>query len=240
MKKIPPFKNDLLLRQALTHRSYINENPDAGADNERLEFLGDALLNFLSGEYLYKRYQHMSEGKMTSIRSSLVDEKQLSEFAARLRIGERMLRDEMRLGRGAILEGGRQNPSLLSSTFEAIIGAYYLDSGSNIEAVHKFVEELFDSVIDDLIVTDGVVFTQSNIDYKSLFQQMALANIFRNPQRENPQYTTNRSGGTDDAPRFTAIVFVNKRPWGEGRGRSKKEAEKAAAEDAIARWNRVS
>lgn len=239
MERIPPFTNSSLLQQALTHRSYINENPDAGADNERLEFLGDALLNFLSGEYLYKRYPPMSEGKMTSIRSSLVDEKQLAKFATHLRIGERMLCDEMRLGRGAILEGGRQNPSLLSSTFEAIVGAYYLDSDSNIEVVHKFIESLFESIIDDLIVTDGVVFTQSNIDYKSLFQQMALANIFRNPQRENPHYTTNRSGGTDDAPEFTAIVYVNKRPWGEGRGRNKKEAEKAAAEDAIARWNRV-
>jgi len=235
MAKIPPFNNESLFRQALTHRSYVNENPGVGADNERLEFLGDALLNFLSGEYLYKRYPQMSEGKMTSLRSSLVDEKQLAEFAIRLSIGDQML-----LGRGANLEGGRQNPSLLSSTFEAIIGAYYLDLDSNIEVVHNFVEELFDSVIDGLIATDGVVFTQSKIDYKSLFQQMALASRLRNPNLENPQYTTNRTGGTDDAPWFTAIVFINKRPWGTGGGGSKKEAEKAAAEDAIARWNRVS
>ena len=120
MPKLPHFSDPLLLRRALTHRSYFNEHPAEKDDNERLEFLGDAILNFLIGELIYGRYPKMSEGKMTSLRSELVREKQLVKFATELGIG-----DKLRLGKGTIQDGGRQNPSLLSDAFEAIIGLIF-------------------------------------------------------------------------------------------------------------------
>ena len=122
--KIPEFKNPELLKQALTHRSYLNENDNYQEDNESLEFIGDAVLGFLVGELLYRRYKedhNLKPKELTRIRSLLVDEKQLSKFAVQLGIGEKML-----LGKGAEKDGGRNNPALLSDTFEAIIGAYFL------------------------------------------------------------------------------------------------------------------
>ena len=122
MHKLLNFHNEKLLRHALTHRSYVNENPGAGEHNERLEFLGDAILNFLSGEYLYRSHPEKGEDELTRRRSALVDEKQLARFAED--VG---LNFKIRLGQGAIRDGGFHNPNLLSSTFEAVIGAYYLD-----------------------------------------------------------------------------------------------------------------
>ncbi|WP_279605529.1 ribonuclease III family protein, partial [Aetokthonos hydrillicola] len=137
MHKLLVFQNEELLYRALTHRSYVHENPQAGEHNERLEFLGDALLNFLSGEYLYCRYPDKGEDELTRRRSALVDEKQLAKFAIAIGLDLRM-----RLGKGAIREGGFQNPNLLSSTFEAIVGAYYLDNNLNVEALRAAVEPL--------------------------------------------------------------------------------------------------
>jgi len=125
LPKLPPIGDEKLLLQALTHRSYVNENPEAGENNERIEFLGDAVLDFLVGELVYKRYPQMSEAELSRLRAKLVDEKQLAKFAIQLDLG-----DLIRLGKGAIKEGGRQNPSLLSDTFEAIVGVYFLDSGN--------------------------------------------------------------------------------------------------------------
>jgi ribonuclease-3 len=138
---IPQFNNEKLLRQALTHRSYVNENPTfREEDNERLEFLGDALLTFLSGEYLYQRHPEMGEDQMTRRRSALVDEKQLARFATEISLDLKM-----RLGKGAYREGGITNPNLLSSTLEAFIGAYYLDT-QDMDKVRNFVWQMFDSV----------------------------------------------------------------------------------------------
>lgn len=224
MHELLKFHNEKLLRQALTHRSYVNENPELGEENnERLEFLGDALLTFLSGEYLYHRYPKMAEDEMTRRRSALVDEKQLAKFA--IEIG---LDFKMRLGRGAIREGGITNPNLLSSTFESVIAAYYLDNNSNIEAVRPYVEELFDSVPDSIVVS------RSDVDSKGRFQQLVLANIDPTP----PKYVTSHAGGLPHAPEFIAKVFVGEKEYGEGRGRSKKDAEKCAAEDALAKLKR--
>jgi ribonuclease-3 len=220
MQKLLTFRNEKLLRQALTHRSYVNENPGAGEENnERLEFLGDALLTFLSGEYLYHRRPEMTEEQMTRRRAALVDEKQLAKFA--IEIG---LDFKMRLGKGAIREGGFTNPNLLSSTFEAVIGAYYLDNKSDINAVRPHVEELFNSVPNDIVVS------RSDVDSKGRFQQWVLANIGSTP----PKYVTVQEGGLPHAPEFVAKVLVGEKKYGEGKGRSKKEAEKAAAEDALA------
>ncbi|NJO79076.1 MAG: ribonuclease III [Cyanobacteria bacterium RM1_2_2] len=220
MHKLLMFNDEKLLRRSLTHRSYINENPGEGGDNERLEFLGDAILNFISGEYLYRVHPEMGEDEMTRRRAALVDEKQLARFAIEVGLDFRM-----RLGQGAIREGGYQNPNLLSSTFEAVIGAYYLDNKRDIEALRPLVEQLFDSV------PEGVMVVRSNIDSKNKFQELAQANGAKAP----PKYVTEKLGGADHAPEFFSRVYVDDKLYGEGKGRSKKDAEKQAAEDAIAK-----
>ena len=221
MHKILRFRNDKLLRQALTHRSYVHENPGEGEHNERLEFLGDALLNFLSGEYLYRRHPERGEDELTRRRSALVDEKQLAKFA--LEVG---LDFRMRLGKGAIRDGGFQNPNLLSCTFEAVLGAYYLDNNSDIEAVRAIIEPLFDSVPENIVVS------RSNVDSKNRLQEWVQRNVTPpNP----PKYDAVQIGGLSHAPEFIAKVLVGEKVYGEGKGRNKKDAEKAAAEDALAK-----
>ncbi|WAL59408.1 ribonuclease III [Thermocoleostomius sinensis] len=214
---LPLFRDRTLLQQALTHRSYVNEHPNTGEHNERLEFLGDAVLNFLSGEILYKRYPHQPEGALTPLRSALVDEKQLANFALLLELG-----NQLRLGRGAERDGGRHNQNLLSSTFEAVIGAYFLDTGPEIAAVRAYVEPLFTSVLDkwDLL--------PPTVNAKSCFQEWALATY-----GENPQYVITDQTGPDHAKEFTAEVRLGGSSYGKGKGRRKQDAEKQAAEDAL-------
>jgi ribonuclease III len=220
MHKLLMFNDEKLLRRSLTHRSYVNENSGEGGDNERLEFLGDAILNFISGEYLYQVHPEMGEDEMTRRRAALVDEKQLARFAIEVGLDFRM-----RLGQGAIREGGYQNPNLLSSTFESVIGAYYLDNKRDIEVLRPLVEQLFDSVPEEVMIV------RSNIDSKNKFQELVQANGAKTP----PKYATEKLGGADHAPEFFARVSVDGKLYGEGKGRSKKDAEKQAAEDAIAK-----
>jgi ribonuclease-3 len=212
------FNDEKLLRRALTHRSYVNENPEEPGHNERLEFLGDAILNFVSGEYLYQHHPEMAEDEMTRRRAALVDEKQLARFATEIGLDFRI-----RLGQGAIRDGGYQNPNLLSSTFEAIVGAYYLDHSRDIEALRPLIAELFDSV------PQGIVIARSGVDSKNKFQEFAQANGATTP----PKYVTEKLGGTDHAPEFVSRVYVGDKLYGGGKGRSKKEAEKSAADDAL-------
>ncbi len=218
MHKLLTFRDEKLLRRALTHRSYVHENPGEGEHNERLEFLGDALLNFLSGEYLYRRHPEKGEDELTRRRSALVDEKQLAKFAE-----EVDLNFKMRLGKGAIQDGGYHNPNLLSSTFEAVIGAYYLDNNSDIQAVRAIIEPLFNSVPEQIVIS------RSNVDAKNRFQEWVQRNVTQTP----PKYITVQTGGLSHAPEFVAKVLVAEKIYGEGKGRNKKDAEKAAAEDAL-------
>jgi ribonuclease III len=224
MFQVPGFRDSTLLQQALTHRSYLNEHPDAGEHNERLEFLGDAVLNFLSGEFLFKRYPDQPEGKLTPLRSALVDETQLAKFAIALGLDEPNM---MRLGRGADLEGGRRNANLLSCAFEAIIGAYFLDTDS-IDQVRQFVTPLFASVVETLVISTPT------INFKSRFQEWALKHL-----RQNPKYQIIKQTGPDHARQFTAEVWVGDRPYGSGTGRRKQDAEKAAAADALSKLGLV-
>ena len=162
----------------------------------------------------------MGEDEMTRRRAALVDEKQLARFAVEVGLDFRM-----RLGQGAIREGGYQNPNLLSSTFEAVVGAYYLDHSRDIEALRPLIAQLFDSV------PEGVMIVRSNIDSKNKFQEFAQANGATTP----PKYITEKLGGADHAPEFFSKVYVEGKLYGEGKGRSKKDAEKQAAEDALAK-----
>lgn len=221
-----PFQNAYLLKQALTHTTYMHEHPNTGKDNEQLEFLGDALLTFLSGDYLYEHKPDLKEGKMTVLRSNLVDQSQLARFATKLELGT-----WMNLGRGEDSSGGRSKPSLLSNVFEAVIGAYYLDSG--IEAVRDLINPLFEQVVNTLPTTKDSS-PQIKDDVKGWLQQRVLDPAFTgNPDRQPPKYMTDRLGGTDDSPEFTAVVYVAGVEYGRGTDGSKKEAEKRAAEDAL-------
>lgn len=224
MHKLLQFQDETLLRRALTHRSYINENPGEEGDNERLEFLGDALLTAVSGEYLYQLEGELGEDEMTRRRAALVDEKQLAKFATEVGLDFRI-----RLGRGAIQEGGYHNSRLLSSTFEAVVGAYYLDKNRNIEKLRSHLEELFNAIPNG--VARGATKVRSNIDSKNRFQETVQANGAKAP----PKYVTEQLGGTDHSPEFHSRVYVDGVLYGEGRGSSKKKAEKQAAEDAIAK-----
>ena len=221
MHELLTFNNEKLLRQALTHRSYVNEHPGE-EHNERLEFLGDAILNFLSGEYLYELHPEKGEDELTRRRSALVDEKQLAKFAIEVGLDLRI-----RLGQGAILDGGYNNPNLLSSTFEAVIGAYYLDKNCNIALLRPIVEKLFASVPENIVVS------RSNVDSKNRFQEWVQSSGNTTP----PKYVTRQIGGQSHTPIFESDVFevVNgKEIWrGKGQGRNKKDAEKAAAENAL-------
>lgn len=221
MDKLPTIKDEKLRLCALTHRSYFNEHPEVGEHNERLEFLGDAVLGFLVGEFLYKRYPQMNEAEMTRMRSNLVDEKQLAKFATELGMGE-----IIRLGKGAVKEGGRQNPSLLSDTFEAYIGAYFLESG--IDKVRDFVKLLFAAVAENLISSESNAKSKNLVDSKSRFQQWALEKFVK-----NPEYVIISESGPDHAKEFIAQVRVNGTVYGVGKGRRKQDATKRAAEAAL-------
>jgi ribonuclease III len=218
MHRLLMFNDEKLLRQALTHRSYAHEHPDETSDNERLEFFGDAILTFISGEYLYQRHPEMGEDEMTRRRAALVDEKQLAKFASEVGLDFRM-----RLGEGLIRSGGYHSSNLLSSTFEAVIGAYYLDNSRDIETIRSSIYELFDSV------SQGNNLNYSTVDPKNKFQTFIQANGATIP----PKYVTEKKGGSDHNPEFISKVYVGDKFCGEGKGRSKKDAEKQAAQSAL-------
>lgn len=225
MPELPVFQDPALLRQALTHRSYVNEHPEAGADNQRLEFLGDAVLGFLVGEMLYRAYPTLPEGQLTPLRSRLVDEKQLALLAMHLGLGDRLL-----LGRGAERDGGRQSPSLLSDTFEALLGAYFLDSG--IEAVRQFVDPYFAAIAAEILAPSTTAAARPLVDPKSLLQQWSLTHTGK-----IPEYMILEASGPDHAKQFIAGVSVQGRVYRGGQGRNKKAAEQQAAAAALAALN---
>lgn len=213
--QLPTFANPDLLATALTHSSYANEHPEVGEDNERLEFLGDAVLGFAIGKLAYERYPHLREGQLSRLRAELVNNAgQLADFARQLGLDRRL-----RLGKGAEKEGSRCNPELLADAFEALIGAYCLDAG--IEAARAFLEPLFAPVADRCVAR-----THLDTNYKGRLQEWAIATL-----AARPQYTVlaETEGGE-----FVAEVRVGGQIYGRGRGKTKKAAEKAAARAALA------
>jgi len=209
------FSDALLLNRAFTHRSYLNEHPEAIEDNERLEFLGDAVLDFLVGAWLYNRFPEMAEGELTRFRSALVRTEQLAEFSADLGFGA-----AMRLGRGEAESGGRQRQALLCATFEAVIGALFLNLG--LPAVEAFVEPLLDSVADEIIASGSLQ------DPKSKLQEWTQAHGFG-----APTYRTVSSTGPDHDKIFEVEVTISGRKYGFGKGHSKQIAAKEAASQAV-------
>lgn len=210
------FTDILLLTRALTHRSYVNEHPDALEDNERLEFLGDAVLDFLVGEWLYNRFPEMEEGQLTQMRSALVQTNQLAEFAKLL-----SLEKAVRLGRGEYKTGGTYRNTLLCDMFEAFIGALFLDSG--LDRVKNFVYPMLEHSAEEIIEQ------HRNEDPKSKLQEWAQANGYA-----TPKYTTINVKGPDHERIFDVEVRVNGRVMGSGVARSKQSAEKKAARSALA------
>lgn len=214
---LPQFQHPELLQQAFTHKSYCREHPMEELDNERLEFLGDAILDFLGAEFFYTQYPHKPEGELTALRAVLVSEAQLAEFANLLQIGQ-----ELRLTKGVEAASGRQNPNLLSSAFEALVGAYFLDCNSSIDIVRDYIYPFFQSVVDNLAQD------VSKINYKSRLQEWSLATM-----GYLPTYTITDRLGPDHAPEFVADVWIVSQRYGQGKGRKKQAAEKAAAYAAL-------
>ena len=215
---LPAFKDPRLLTRALTHRSYLNEHPEVEPlDNERLEFLGDAVLDFVVAGWLYKLYPDLSEGRLTSIRSALVRTEKLSDLALQVGIG-----NQLRLGKGEAHSGGRTRQTLLADAFEAVIGALYLDRG--IRAVQSWLMPLIKTEVARIIAE------QSDRDAKSALQEwsQALRGI-------TPHYRTVVESGPDHAKVFTVAVFIGGEEVGRGEGPSKQSAAQTAAADSLQR-----
>ncbi|MEA5575602.1 ribonuclease III [Anabaena sp. UHCC 0451] len=217
-----PFEDVTLLERSLTHRSYAYENR-INKDNEQLEFLGDCILGFLAGAYIYQVYGDISEGELSKLKERLVDNPQLAKLADKLNLGQWIL-----LGKGEKSQDGSKKESLLSNTFEAIIGAYYLDSG--IQSVQELVYPLFASVVEDKIPED--ISLESLVDAKNSLQQHAQKNGF-----DIPTYRTIQETGQDHNKEFTVQVEINGRIYGQGKGKKKKDAEKQAATNALQKLN---
>ena len=209
------FKDEKLLKQAFTHSSYVNEHRRKPyEDNERLEFLGDAVLELTVSQFLFKKYPMMSEGELTKLRAAIVCEPSLVKFSIELNFGELIL-----LGKGEEMTGGRERPALLADVFEAFIGAVYLDQG--LETVISILEK--------------VVYPKINVgafshvmDYKSQLQELV--------QRGSAgmiEYSILEESGPAHNRQFISRVSLNDDELGVGKGRSKKEAEQQAAQKAL-------
>jgi ribonuclease-3 len=209
------FSNLSVLTRALTHRSYLNENSSAVEDNERLEFLGDAVLDFVIGAWVYHHCPEMAEGDLTRMRSALVRNEQLAEFARQLRLGR-----ALRMGRGEAASGGRERDGLLGSTFEALIGAIYLDGG--LPAVEGFMEPLLDGVRERVIMRAEIY------DPKSRLQEWA-----QSEKLGTPRYVTVSAEGPDHAKVFEVEVRIKDQTYGRGVGPSKQVAAQVAAQTAL-------
>jgi len=213
-------RDRVLFREALTHASYAHDREEADekpSDNERLEFLGDAVLELLVSEYLFRLDPALSEGEMTKLRAQIVREESLVLYARELGLQEYLL-----LGRSEEFSGGRDRPSILADAFEAVLGAVYLDVG--LDAARRLL---------DILVFPRVVRGEFRLDqdFKSLLQEIV--------QRYGSQYSLGYEIVEESGPAhnrcFVAVVLLNSREIGRGAGRSKKEAEQQAAREALER-----
>lgn len=215
MIELPTFNNQQLLQNAFIHRSYLNETKEKVESNERLEFLGDSILSFIISDHLYKTYPDFDEGILTNLRSLVVNTKSLAKAAQALDFG-----NKLRLSRGEEESNGRKNESLLANTFEAFIGALFMDQG--IDAVRTFLQQTIIPQIEE--------FVQKKVfkDPKSLLQEYV-----QSKKQNSPVYKVLHEEGPAHAKTFTIGVYVENNQVGEGRGHSKQEAEEHAAEQAL-------
>jgi ribonuclease-3 len=212
------FRDKTLLQRALTHRSYINEYADFPfEDNERLEFLGDAVLDFIMAEHLYHRFPEMSEGQLTSLRAALVRTETLAAFALEIGLGHLI-----QLGRGEEENGGRRRPAILCDCYEALIGALYLDQG--LEVTKTFVFQVASLAIAEILESEA------DKDAKSRLQELS-----QKERKITPTYRTVGERGPDHAKEFTVAAVIGKETYGLGIGHSKQLAAQAAAQAALAR-----
>ncbi len=215
------FIDKTLLLRALTHRSYLNENPDfILGDNERLEFLGDAVLDFLTAGYLYHRFPEMREGELTSLRAALVRTESLANLAHKIDLGRCLY-----LGHGEEAGGGRRRLAVLCGAFEALVGALYLDQG--LAAVEAFVKPLFDPEIEHILADD------LDKNPKSLLQELSQAEL-----EITPSYRTISESGPDHAKEFVVEAVIGRQVYGRGVGRSKQAAARVAAQHALVQLRR--
>lgn len=212
LKKI--FKDNSLLDLALTHRSWVNENQGERESNERLEFLGDAILEFVVSRELYNQFPKEEEGYLTALRANIVNTRSLANIARKLEVGS-----GLKLSKGEEDGGGRQNPSLLANTIEAIIGAIYLDQG--MDKVFQFIKE---NVLSEL----PSIIKQPLKDAKSRIQEFVQAKGL-----PAPRYEVIAESGPDHAKKFTIEVLVEGKSWGQGLGKNKSEATQEAAKKAL-------
>jgi len=210
------FNNKDLLLQAMTHRSYLNENRgEKLGHNERLEFLGDAVLELATTDFLYRKYPNKTEGDLTAYRSALVNTQTLSETSTKLNINENLL-----LSKGESKDTGRARQYILADAFEAITGAIYLDQGY--DAAEKFVADNIFHLLDEIIEKG------TWIDGKSMFQEKAQEH-----SSMTPEYKSISEEGPDHNKQFTVGVFIGKEKVAEGKGKSKQEAEQEAARKGL-------
>jgi ribonuclease-3 len=216
------FKNAALLHEAVVHSSYVNENPnEEGASNERLEFLGDAVLGLIVADELFAGYPDQDEGKLTELRTHLVRRDTLARAAKELELGAALL-----LGRGEEASGGRARPTNLAHAYEAVVGAIFLDGG--FAAARKFVRS---SLAQEFAEVEERAFPQ---DPKSRLQELS-----QSLYQTTPAYRLLEAEGPDHARRFTIEVVVDGRVMGEGSGNSKQQAEKEAARRALAKLEKT-
>ena len=214
-----PFKNITLLNQALTHKSFINENNRKYKDNERLEFLGDSVLDLIIGEYSLKNFKNRMEGDLSKIRAALVNEINLSKISRSLNLGE-----NIQLGKGESLSGGHNKNSILANTFEAIVAAIYLDGG--LKKTARIILPLFKTDLHHLANTS------SYRDFKSELQEHAQAKKIA-----IPDYKVEKETGPDHDKIFEVTVSISGKIVGNGKGKNKKEGEQEAAREALESLN---
>jgi len=211
------FNDETLLVEALVHRSYANEHPGGCRDNERLEFLGDAILNLLIAEELFRRCPSFSEGELTRRRAEIVNAAALAHLARSICLGAALL-----LGRGEEKTGGRDKENILADSLEALFGAVYCDAG--LDGVRRVILDIFSPLIAEAVTQ------RFDSDFKTRLQERLQAR-----RQPSPVYRFVDISGPDHDRRFTAEIYSGERCLGLGSGRSKKEAEQAAARCALSR-----
>ncbi len=203
-----------LIERAFIHSSYLNEHPEVDSeDNQRLEFMGDAVLQLWSARYLYEKQPSLSEGQMTKMRASLVNESSLSKMAMLLGLNQ-----FLKLGQGEIRENGIEKISIVADMFESFIGALYLDSG------FEPIDQILSSIIDTFDLSEK----HQNDDYKTRLQEFVQAD-----DKRSIDYILVSESGPSHERRFEMAVYIDQMMFGKGYGNSKKRAEQAAAKEAL-------